>query len=84
MRDPSNFTEFLLELLAPLGPVSARRMFGGVGLFHGGMMFGLHVAFAFSIVACLVAAAASALRGGIFHHGEALALAPRAEEQHAN
>jgi DNA transformation protein len=41
MRDPGNFTEFLLELLAPLGPVSARRMFGGVGLFHGGMMFGL-------------------------------------------
>jgi hypothetical protein len=30
-----------------------------------------------------VAAAASALRGGIFHHGEGLALA-RAEEQHAN
>ena len=41
MRDPGNFTAFLLELLAPLGPVSARRMFGGVGLFHGGMMFGL-------------------------------------------
>jgi MFS family permease len=44
---------------------------------------GLHTAFAFSIIACLVAAAASALRGGIFHHGEALSLA-RAEEQHAN
>src|SRR3954454_6616609 len=44
---------------------------------------GLHTAFAFSIIACLVAAAASALRGGVFHHGEALALA-RPEEQHAN
>jgi DNA transformation protein len=41
MRDPGNLTTFLLELLAPLGPVSARRMFGGVGLFHAGMMFGL-------------------------------------------
>ncbi len=41
MRDPSHLTTFLLDLLAPLGPVSARRMFGGVGLFHAGMMFGL-------------------------------------------
>ena len=41
MRDPGNLAAYLLELLAPLGPVSARRMFGGVGLFHGGMMFGL-------------------------------------------
>src|SRR4051812_46047696 len=44
---------------------------------------GLHTAFAFSIIACLVAAAASALRGGVFHHGERLTLA-RPEEQHAN
>jgi DNA transformation protein and related proteins len=43
MRDPDNLTAFLLELLAPLGPVAARRMFGGVGLFHTGMMFGLIV-----------------------------------------
>src|SRR3954468_10519971 len=35
---------------------------------------GLHTAFAFSIVACLVAAAASALRGGVFRHGETLAV----------
>jgi DNA transformation protein and related proteins len=41
MRDHDNLTAYLLELLAPLGPISARRMFGGVGLFHGGMMFGL-------------------------------------------
>jgi MFS family permease len=31
---------------------------------------GLHVAFAFAIVACLVAAAASLMRGGRYYHGE--------------
>ncbi len=31
-----------MDLLAPLDPV-ARRMFSGVGLFHGGIMFGLLV-----------------------------------------
>ena len=36
------FQDFILDLLAPLGP-TARRMFGGVGLFHGGVMFGLLV-----------------------------------------
>jgi DNA transformation protein len=41
MRAHDRFTDFLLELLAPLGPVAARRMFGGVGLFHSGVMFGL-------------------------------------------
>lgn len=41
MRAPDKLTTYLLELLAPLGPTSARRMFGGVGLFHGGTMFGL-------------------------------------------
>jgi DNA transformation protein len=38
---PGEFTSYVLELLAPLGPVAARRMFGGVGLFHNGMMIGL-------------------------------------------
>jgi MFS family permease len=33
---------------------------------------GLHIAFAFAIIACLVAAGASALRGGIYHHGDAV------------
>jgi MFS family permease len=32
---------------------------------------GLHTAFAFAIIACLVAAGASALRGGVYHHEEA-------------
>jgi hypothetical protein len=31
---------------------------------------GLHTAFGFAIVACLVAAAASFLRGGRYHHAE--------------
>jgi DNA transformation protein and related proteins len=35
------FTAHLLELLRPLGPVTARRMFGGTGLFYGATMFGL-------------------------------------------
>jgi hypothetical protein len=43
---------------------------------------GLHTAFAFAIVACLVAAVASLLRGGRFHHGEVV-LVTRPEEQHA-
>jgi DNA transformation protein and related proteins len=34
------YQDFILDLLGPLDPV-ARRMFGGVGLFHGGVMFGL-------------------------------------------
>lgn len=37
------YREFLLELLAPLGPVGLRRMFGGAGVFYGGTMFGLVV-----------------------------------------
>lgn len=41
MREADKLTAYLLELLVPLGPVSARRMFGGVGLFLNGMMFGL-------------------------------------------
>src|SRR5262245_46623010 len=36
------FQDFILDLLGPLDPV-ARRMFSGVGLFHGGVMFGLMV-----------------------------------------
>ncbi len=35
------YREFLEELLAPLGPVGLRRMFGGAGVFYGSTMFGL-------------------------------------------
>ena len=41
MRAADHLTTHLLELLIPLGPVSARPMFGGVGLFLDGRMFGL-------------------------------------------
>jgi MFS family permease len=55
-------------------------------LIAGPFQHGLHAAFTFAIVACLIAAGASLLRGGRYRHGE-LALRPapipRPEEQHA-
>jgi len=33
--------ELLQEQLAPLGQVTVRRMFGGAGVYCGGLMFGL-------------------------------------------
>ncbi|RYZ13123.1 MAG: TfoX family protein, partial [Myxococcaceae bacterium] len=36
-----SFVEYTVELLEPLGPVQARSMFGGWGLYFGGRMFGL-------------------------------------------
>ena len=35
------FRALIEELLAPLGPVSVRRMFGGAGMFYEGVMFAL-------------------------------------------
>ena len=35
------FADYVLELLAPLGEVSARRMFGGYGIYCDGVMFAL-------------------------------------------
>lgn len=37
----SEFVRYLLELLAPIGGISARSMFGGFGIYHDGVMFGL-------------------------------------------
>lgn len=37
----SDFIPFVLELLEGWGPVSARRMFGGHGLYRDGLMFAL-------------------------------------------
>ena len=37
----SGFISFLIEQMEGFGPVSARRMFGGSGLFREGLMFGL-------------------------------------------
>ena len=36
-----NYREYVLEQLSGLGPVAARAMFGGLGLYHDGMFFGL-------------------------------------------
>ena len=36
-----DFRDFLLDQLEPFGPVAAKRMFGGGGLFRDGAMFGL-------------------------------------------
>ncbi len=53
-------------------------------LISGPFQHGLHAAFAFAILACLVAAGASLLRGGRYRHGElALPALSRPEEQHA-
>jgi len=41
MTVSSEFIEFLLETLAPLGSVQSRRMFGGAGLYCDGVMFAL-------------------------------------------
>ncbi|MFN4225683.1 MAG: TfoX/Sxy family protein [Hyphomonas sp.] len=40
-KAPDPFHEFVMELFAPLGPVSVRRMFGGAGVYAGGVMFAL-------------------------------------------
>lgn len=37
----NEFVEHVLELLAPLGSVSARRMFGGFGIYRDALMFAL-------------------------------------------
>src|ERR1700752_1099375 len=36
-----SFAEFLSEQLAPLGPVTMRRMFGKTGVFCDGLMLGM-------------------------------------------
>ena len=35
------FIDYLRELFADFGPVSARAMFGGHGLYHDGLIFGI-------------------------------------------
>jgi DNA transformation protein len=37
----NEFASFVVECLLPLGPVSARRMFGGFGIYLHGTMFAL-------------------------------------------
>jgi MFS family permease len=49
-------------------------------LISGPFRSGLHEAFLFAIVACLVAALASLMRGGQFHYGDAAPTAPPKEQ----
>ena len=37
------FTSYVVDLMQTIGPVSAKRMFGGYGIFLKGLMFGLIV-----------------------------------------
>jgi DNA transformation protein len=37
----NEFVDYLKEVFEEFGPVQARRMFGGHGLFYDGLMFGL-------------------------------------------
>ncbi len=75
-------------------PAHAHALLTGPGFFPHLISVpfrdGLHTAFAFAIVACLVAAAASFLRGGQYHHADQPAQEaeprgqiPKLEEQHA-
>lgn len=43
MARQSEFVEFVLELLAPLGNVRARAMFGGHGIYRDEVMFAIIV-----------------------------------------
>lgn len=40
-QPPDPFHDFVMELFAPMGPVSIRRMFGGAGVYAEGVMFAL-------------------------------------------
>lgn len=37
----SDFVEYLVEVFESFGPIRARRMFGGHGIFHDDLMIGL-------------------------------------------
>ncbi|MDD5035189.1 MAG: TfoX/Sxy family protein [Methylococcaceae bacterium] len=37
----NEFVEYLHDLFERFGPVTIRKMFGGYGLYHDGLMFGL-------------------------------------------
>lgn len=43
MANSRDFVDFVLEQMSAFGPVSARRMFGGHGLYIDGLMFALIV-----------------------------------------
>lgn len=37
----SEFVDSLREVFTDFGPIDSRRMFGGYGIYHSGLMFGL-------------------------------------------
>ena len=41
MAVSSDYLDFVLEQLAPVGPLTWRKMFGGVGLYAQGLFFAL-------------------------------------------
>lgn len=41
MSVSKEFCDLVTELLQPFGAVEIKRMFGGAGVYHDGMMFGL-------------------------------------------
>jgi len=41
MAVSSGFTDFVVEQLAGCGPISTRRMFGGVGIYSGDVFFAI-------------------------------------------
>ena len=41
MSEGDSFKEFIVEQMAGFGEVTIRTMFGGQGVFHNGLMFGL-------------------------------------------
>lgn len=40
-RQQEEFADYIVELMQAVGPATARRMFGGYGIFLDGLMFGL-------------------------------------------
>jgi DNA transformation protein len=41
MSAAQDFATHIVDLLEPFGPCESKRMFGGFGVFHQGLMFGL-------------------------------------------
>jgi DNA transformation protein len=41
MASSKEFIAFLHEVFESFGPIQAKRMFGGYGIYHDGLMFGL-------------------------------------------
>jgi DNA transformation protein len=41
VSEAQDFATHIVDLLESFGPCEARRMFGGYGIFHQGLMFGL-------------------------------------------